>query len=234
MISRVMFGTSPMIGAGQFGMRSLLYYQKFYSNPKNMTNLFKKSIESGFPDFQLVALPRLVNSLLKLKKDYEFRVLGTIDVEDFETEINLMNEIEAYGCAIHASKAERMGADLNDKLERIKENDMKRGLALHNPHKTMEKLDRLDFDFYLLPLNKRGEFMGDFRKTISLIENTDKKVVSIKPLAAGNIKPEEAFEFIFEYAEGVTVGIADENELISLEIAKTFAEKKFGSIFMDF
>lgn len=199
-----------------------------------MTTLFKNSIDRGFLDFQLIALPRIVNSLLELKDDYEFRILGTVDVEDFESEISLMNEIEAYGCAIHASKAELMGADLSDKLEKIKENDMKSGLALHYPHKTMPKLDNLDFDFYLLPLNKSGEFMGDFKKTLSLIEDTNKKVVSIKPLAAGKIKPEEAFEFIFEYAEGVTVGIANENELISLEIAKNFAEKKFGSAFIDF
>jgi len=34
-IPRVLLGTSPFVGSGQFGTRSPIYYAKFYRNPEN-------------------------------------------------------------------------------------------------------------------------------------------------------------------------------------------------------
>ncbi|MCD4843866.1 MAG: hypothetical protein K8R25_05200 [Methanosarcinales archaeon] len=45
MIPQIMLSTSPFIGAGQFGARSMEYKRTFYGQPENRT---KSSLTLGF------------------------------------------------------------------------------------------------------------------------------------------------------------------------------------------
>jgi len=54
-IPRVLLGTSPFIGAGQFGRRAAFYYNYFYENPKNIVKIIHKAVDLGVTGVQ--ALP---------------------------------------------------------------------------------------------------------------------------------------------------------------------------------
>ena len=76
-------------------------------------------------------------------------------------------------------------------------------------------LDELDFDAYLAPVNTVGYGMEpDVESTLKALERTRKKVLAIKPLAAGKLSPERSlFEYIYKYADSIAVGITTEEEM---------------------
>ena len=43
-IPRILLGTSPFIGAGQFGIRAQFYYEHFYQNPGNIVKIVIKAV----------------------------------------------------------------------------------------------------------------------------------------------------------------------------------------------
>jgi hypothetical protein len=46
-IPRILLGTSPFVGAGQFGARAHEYYSQFYRNPRNITKIILKAANLG-------------------------------------------------------------------------------------------------------------------------------------------------------------------------------------------
>ncbi len=65
---RLMLGTSPFIGAGQFGSKSLNYRRQFFDTPDNMTRLFVHSAKLGIKAVQLVGYQPLVAALRKAEE----------------------------------------------------------------------------------------------------------------------------------------------------------------------
>jgi hypothetical protein len=77
------------------------------------------------------------------------------------------------------------------------------------------------FDVYMVPVNKLGYLMDteiygyDERTHLNqLINSLDKTIIVKKVLAAGILKPQEAFDYLktVEFADIVTIGIASEAE----------------------
>jgi len=51
-IPQILLGSSPFIGAGQFGSRASFYYYHFYRNPKNIMEIILKAVDLGITGFQ--------------------------------------------------------------------------------------------------------------------------------------------------------------------------------------
>ena len=77
------------------------------------------------------------------------------------------------------------------------------------------------FDIYMVPVNKLGYLMdcdtygSDERINLNqIIKSLDKTVIAKKVLAAGILKPQEAFDYLktVEFADIVAIGIASEEE----------------------
>ncbi|GFO97524.1 hypothetical protein ig2599ANME_1728 [groundwater metagenome] len=64
----LMLGTSPFIGAGQFGSKSLDYRRQFFDYPDNMTRLFVHSAKLEVKNVQLIGYQPLVEALIKAEK----------------------------------------------------------------------------------------------------------------------------------------------------------------------
>ena len=101
------------------------------------------------------------------------------------------------------------------------------GLVTHMPFQTTQKLLKstlLDlFDIYSVPINKLGYLMDcdmygvDERLELdNMIRMLDKIVMAKKILAAGVLKPEEAFNYLktVDFTDIVALGIASETEAI--------------------
>lgn len=98
----------------------------------------------------------------------------------------------------------------------IKDTGAKPAASPHSPSTTIPLLDKLGFEAYLAPVNPIGYGMEpDIESTLKALEQTKKKVLAIKPLAAGKLSPKKSvFEFIYRYVDSIAVGITSEDEMV--------------------
>lgn len=218
MIPRVMLGTSPFIGAGQFGVKALEYRREFYDQPENMKRLFLASHRLGIRAVQLIAYEPLIKALEDAERitGRFFKVI-TI-VEDFTAKLERLSKLEPEYIAPHARFCDGNDLHLSEWIDAIKCSGARAAASTHIPGLTLPRLKELGFEAYLVPLNPLGYLMEpDFNSALSAISRTPKPVIAIKPLAAGKLKPENwVFEFIYTYADSMAVGMVSEKEIEEL------------------
>ena len=232
-IPRLLLGTSPFIGAAQFGHRSRLYQLDLYNKPENILKIIKKSYELGITGIQLVPYEPVVKALnWALDEGCEFNIVGTVRQDCEDEDIEVLAELEASSMLIHGAVTDELNYDfLAEKLEKIRQTGAIAGLVTHRPFNTTKNLLKspiLDlFDIYMVPVNKLGYLMdidrfmdkerAEFRE---LIKKLDKIIIAKKTMAVGILTPNDAFDFLktLDYVDLMTVGIASEAE----------AEETFG------
>ncbi|MBM4241365.1 MAG: hypothetical protein FJ150_06875 [Euryarchaeota archaeon] len=226
-IPRILLGTSPFIAAAQFGHRARLYYLDLYQHPENILKIIKKSYNLGIKGVQLVPYKPVVEAVNEAISDgCNLEIVGTIRPGKEDKDIKLLSQMEACAMLLHADITDRYEWDfIADKIQQIKDSNAIPGLVTHRPFETTEKLLKSPilnlFDIYMVPISKIGYIMdtmefgaperANFRE---LIKNLGKKIIAKKVLAAGVLKPEEAFDYLssLDYVDMVAVGIASEDE----------------------
>ncbi|MBU3967252.1 MAG: hypothetical protein KKG76_07770 [Euryarchaeota archaeon] len=215
-LPKLMLGTSPFIGAGQFGSKSLEYRRRFFDNPDYMTEFFVHSASLGVKAVQLVGYQPLVAALMKAKEiSGDFFVAVTIPRGDFAINLDLVSPLEPEFISVHAQFCDENDSRLNEWIDMIRDAGARPAASTHSPGTTIPLLDELGFEAYLAPVNTVGYGMEpDVESTLKALERTRKKVIAIKPLAAGKISPEKSvFEYIYRYADSIAVGITTEEEM---------------------
>ncbi|MCS7131741.1 MAG: hypothetical protein NZ934_03315 [Hadesarchaea archaeon] len=212
-----MLGTSPFCGAGQFGSRAELYYRKFYEHPQNMVHLIAAAAKLGVPAVHVVAYPNICRAVAEASKacDIKLCVLGTIGLLDPLDELESLLALDAVGVAVHADIVDRDPSSVERYASAARDGGAAIGVATHRPWKTLRRIRGMDLDFVMAPVNKSGYMMGPRpNETLELLRSLGVPIIAIKPLAAGELKPNEAFEFLSSRVDAVAVGIASEEELI--------------------
>ncbi|MDO8726062.1 MAG: hypothetical protein Q7J35_08345 [Candidatus Methanoperedens sp.] len=212
----LMLGTSPFIGAGQFGSKSPDYRRRFFDDPDNMTKLFVHSASLGVKAVQLIGYQPLVAALMKAEEiSGDFFVAVTIPRGDFASNLDLVSPLEPEFVSVHAQFCDENDSRLNEWIDMIRDAGAKPAASTHSPGTTIPLLDELGFEAYLAPVNTVGYGMEpDIESTLKALERTRKSIIAIKPLAAGKLSPERSvFEYIFKYADSIAVGITSEEEM---------------------
>ena len=229
-----MLGTSPFIGAGQFGRKAYEYRKLFFYNERNMERLFIKSATLGVKAIQLIVYEPLVNALNAAQREIgeKFFVAATIPTgQKFEKDLELIKPLKPEIVAIHALFCDALDPRLHGWITEIRELGALPAASTHYPGETIEELDKagFEFDVYLAPVNPLGYAMEPTREsTLKALETTDKHVIAIKPLAAGSLKPSESlFTFIYRYAGSISVGIVSDEEM---EETYSIAQKVISQI----
>ena len=226
-IPRTLLGTSQFIAAAQFGHRARLYQIDLYNNPENIFKIIKKSYEMGITGIQVIPYTPVIEALKKaLNAGYDMDIIGTVRPEKELEDIQLLSNLNATSMILHADITDKKDWNfIGEKLQLIKDGDAVPGLATHMPYLTTKRLFGSPvqemFDVYMVPVNKLGYLMdselygSDERAHLNqLIKSLDKTVIVKKVLAAGILKPQEAFDYLktVEFADIVTIGIASEEE----------------------
>jgi len=226
-IPRTLLGTSPFIAAAQFGHRARLYQIDLYNNPENIFKIIKKSYEMGITGIQIIPHPPVIEALKEsLNAGYNMDIIGTVRPEKELEDIQLLSNLNATSMILHADITDKKDWNfIGEKLRLIKDEDAVPGIATHMPYSTTKRLVGSPiqemFDVYMVPVNKLGYLMdselygSDERAHLNqLIKSLDKTVIVKKVLAAGILKPQEAFDYLktVEFADIVTIGIASEEE----------------------
>lgn len=228
-IPRTLLGTSPFIGAAQFGHRARLYQLDLYNRPENITMIIKKVCELGITGIQLVPYEPVVKALNWVINDgFKLNIVGTVRPGCENEDIELLNELEASSMLIHGAITDELNYDfLAEKLENIRQTGAIPGLVTHMPFNTTENLLKspvLDlFEIYMIPLNKTGYLMDtdifmdkERLKLKDLIKKLDKTIIAKKTMAAGILTPNDAFDYLktLDYVDLMTVGVASEAEAL--------------------
>ncbi len=156
-LPRLMMGTSPFIGAGQFGSKSQEYRKLFFEKPENMTRLFVHSAKLGVKAVQLVGYQPLVAALKKAQEiTGDFFVAVTIPRGDFSSNLDLVLPLEPEYVSVHAQFCDGIDYRLSEWIDMIKETGAKPAASTHSPSTTIPLLDNMGFEAYLAPVNPIG------------------------------------------------------------------------------
>jgi len=221
-------GTAPFAGLTYFGHRSRLYQIDLYNNPENIRKIIETSYNLGVRAIQLIPEPPVIEALRgAVESGLDFSIIGTIRAGRFQEDLRLLLDLEADAILLDEEYTDKLEAwELEDLLNSINNTGVVCGLITAFPRNTTRKLlvsdDILDlFDIYTIPLNKLGYmmdfpcFLKDERKELEeMILDTGKFIMAHKILAAGILKPDEAFKFLesVDYIDMVSIGVASVEE----------------------
>lgn len=231
-VPKVMVGSSPFIGAGQFGWRAMIYAEKFLGNPENMVKIYVRALKLGITGFNVLSVEKVVDALLEAQrrtkvKPFVFATCGMWGFARFWKEYEVVRKAAPTLVALHASMVDREASSrtsiskLSSIVSQLKALGHVVGVATHIPGNTIAALEQasLDVDFYFAPINKLGEFMEpDPRMTFEVLKKATKPIIAKKCLAAGKLKLKEALDFVLKEfkASAAVVGVASEEEVEEL------------------
>jgi hypothetical protein len=215
-VPAVMLGTSPFIGAGQFGRKAEFYYNHFFLQPENITAVVADAIELGVNAVQVIGYPRVLEAVQEAAKktNTELFLVGTVGLGSIEREIEIMLQAGAQGVVIHGSLADRDMPFARLHLAALRERGLVTGIATHRPGMTIPRVEEMEeVEIILCPFNKAGRFMEPSEaSTLQAIERSSKQIIAIKPLAAGRVSPQEGLSYLADKVAGFAVGIGSKEE----------------------
>lgn len=241
-IPQTILGYGPFMAELYYGHRSRLYLDDLYNNPQNISDVIIESYNQGVRAINLVNDDNLIKAYdIAVDAGCEMKVIATIGKSDVDylnpnyevaKEVDWDDDIElfsGYDCPLMlVDEFITDGYDwrLTSKiLNRINDTGSLSGLVTAFPSKTSDLLsDNMDmdlFDFYMIPLNSISYMMdisafnaSQRQGFVDKILNLNKKIIATRILAAGVLKPKEAFAFYknVDYVDAICMGVAKVSE----------------------
>lgn len=218
-IPRVLLGTSPFIGAGQFGEKAYLYQLMFYNRPEKIRDLMIGVFKLGVRGVQILPYHWVASGLeLALKEYSDIVVLGSILPGEVNDSLERLRSLNAMAVFLHGAISDTLNESvIKYLLIKIKILFPLVGIATHSPGRTLPWFlkKKFEFDLILAPLNKMGVFMDITpEEAVNLYKNIGKPVIGKKILAGGRLSPGEALSFASQCKclDGVALGVASLKE----------------------
>ena len=211
-------------------------------NPQAIADVIIESYNHGVRAINLINDETLLKAYdIACQAGCEMKVIATIgksDVDylnpnydvakevDWDDDIELFSQYDCPLMLVDEFIVDGYDWNLTSKiLSKIKETGSLSGLITAFPSRTTDLLkDNLDmdlFDFYMIPFNSISYMMDisafkasereEFKQKIL---DLNKKIIATRVLAAGVLKPKEAFEFYknIDYVDLITLGVASTDE----------------------
>lgn len=241
-IPQTILGYGPFMAELYYGHRSRLYLDDLYNNPQNIAEVIVESYNQGVGAINLVNDSNLLEAYdIAVSQGCEMKVIATIGKSDVDylnpnyevaKEVDWDEDIElfsSYDCPLMlVDEFITDGYDwgLTSRiLNRINDAGSLSGLVTAFPSRTsdllLENLDMDLFDFYMIPYNSLSYMMdisafnaSQRQEFINKIKKLDKKIIATRILAAGVLKPKEAFTFYknVDFVDAVCMGVAKVEE----------------------
>ena len=237
-IPQTILGYGPFMAELYYGHRSRLYLDDLYENPQNAADVIIESYNQGVRAINLVNNSNLLKAYdLAVDAGCEMKVIATIGKSDVDylnpnyevaKEVDWDDDIElfsSYDCPLMLVDEFIVdGYDwrLTSKiLSEINDAGSLSGIVTAFPSKTTdllpENLDMNLFDFYMIPFNSLSYMMdinafnaSQRQEFVDRVLSLNKKIIATRVLAAGVLKPKEAFTFLktADYIDAICMGVA--------------------------
>ncbi|RLI09589.1 hypothetical protein DRO32_00250, partial [Candidatus Bathyarchaeota archaeon] len=138
---RALLGTSPFIGAGQFGPRSAYYYASFYGRPDRVAEVISAAVELGVLGIQPLSYPFLVEAIRMAQAELgiELAVVATIGPSDPLGDLRMFEGLDLRAVLLHGSLTDAShGPEVEDLFGRIREEGLLAGYVTHRPMRALE------------------------------------------------------------------------------------------------
>jgi hypothetical protein len=241
-IPQTILGYGPFMAELYYGHRSRLYLDDLYSNPQNAADVIVESYKQGVRAINLVNDSNLLEAYdIAVSEGCEMKVIATIgksDVDylnpnydvakevDWDEDIELFSQYDCPVMLVDEFITDAHDWRLTSKiLNRINDSGALSGLVTAFPSKTSDLLeDNLDmdlFDFYMIPYNSLSYMMdisafnaSQRQEFIEKIKKLNKKIIATRIMAAGVLKPKEAFTFYknVDFVDAICMGVAKVSE----------------------
>jgi len=216
---KFMLGSSPWIGAGQFGSKAKEYYEKFFLDPRNITDLIVHYAERANPAIHLCLMEPLFRAAWEAEQKLgnKLSIIATLFAENQPQQLEWIKQLKVRVLMLHAQTTDQLyRRDLDNFCRFCRNIGIIPGFATHAPGDTIPLMDGMELDFpvYLAPLNPSGAHVHpDLPSALKAIQETPRAVIGMKTLRAGEISPKKAFDFALSYADGITVGMTEKTEI---------------------
>ena len=241
-IPQTILGYGPFMAELYYGHRSRLYLDDLYNNPQNIADVITESYNLGVRAINLVNDSNLIEAYdLACDVGCEMKVIATIgksDVDylnpnyevakevDWDDDIELFAQYDCPVMLVDEFIVDGYDWRLTSRiLNSINDTGALSGIVTAFPSKTSDLLaSNLDmdlFDFYMIPYNSLSYMMdisafnaSQRQEFIDKIKALNKKIISTRILAAGVLKPKEAFTFYknVDFVDAICVGVAKVSE----------------------
>lgn len=240
-LPRILCGTSPFMGASQFGTKGEEWVERFFDHPERMSALFDAFCKTGYPGSHVTGLPTVIEAAQLTKKKFDLKVVASLLPFGWEENLEQVLTLSPEVVFIHGQMTDRfLEKRLDDLLacfNTIRQANAFPGLATHDTCQTLRvlqsernPLDGVNFGL-LLPINKTGMLRGGTAKEMEdLLSSMGARypIMGMKTLAAGKIPPQEALEYVFGFPNVhiVAVGVTEEWQVTQLsEIVDSIHDK---------
>lgn len=241
-VPQTILGYGPFMAELYYGHRSRLYLDDLYNNPQNISEVIQEAYDHGVRAINLVNDDNLLKAYdLAADAGCEMKVIATIgksDVDylnpnyevakevDWDEDIELFSSYDCPLMLVDEFIVDGYDWRLTSKiLNMINDSGSLSGLVTAFPSRTsdllLENLDMGLFDFYMIPYNSLSYMMdisafnaSQRQEFIDKIKKLNKKIIATRILAAGVLKPKEAFTFYknVDFVDAICVGIAKVSE----------------------
>ena len=241
-IPQTILGYGPFMAELYYGHRSRLYLDDLYNNPQNISEVIQEAYDQGVRAINLVNDDNLLKAYdLAADVGCEMKVIATIgksDVDylnpnyevakevDWDEDIELFSSYDCPLMLVDEFIVDGYDWRLTSKiLNMINDSGSLSGLVTAFPSRTsdllLENLDMDLFDFYMIPYNSLSYMMdisafnaSQRQEFIDKIKKLNKKIIATRILAAGVLKPKEAFTFYknVDFVDAICMGVAKVSE----------------------
>ena len=221
-LPKLMLGTSPFIGAGQFGRRAREYYIKFSENPNLITEIALESFKYGAEGVQVLPVEYIIEAIKRAVRT-SGKDIAIIPTITSITDVNYFEDMNVPVVIIHGWLFDRGNFTLiKDLTVALKDRGFLVGQALHRPCYGIEKMLELELelDVIMVPLNPIG-YMYDCEEKVyvdklyKIVGKHKVKVIAKKTLAAGRVSVEEVVKYMKpmrNIINSIAVGITSKEE----------------------
>ncbi len=155
-IPKVMVGTSPWIGAGQFGIKVNEYRHKFLHNTQAMIKILEASYGTGERGIEVIPSGKILEAA-KVMKDTraDFIITGST-YPGPDPMIEELIKAEADIIFVHGIVSDKKRLKLSKLVEEVSSRGVIPGVAVHSPISTLEFVfsNLPEVKVFLIPFNE--------------------------------------------------------------------------------
>jgi len=121
-IPRILLGTSPFVGAGQFGSRAQFYYNHFYQKPGNIVKLVLKAVDLGVTGIQALPFRPIFRALKAVERELKgsLNVVGTIGPDDPVSNIQDFQAFNTVAMLLHGEITDKRNSrEISELLNKV-------------------------------------------------------------------------------------------------------------------
>lgn len=181
-----------------------------------MVEVLEASYSAGARGIEAIPIGKIVEAAKYMVENHKDYVITGSTYPGSDSGIDKLIDVSAKLIFVHGMISDNKGKKLLKLIDELNSKGIMAGIATHDPVPTIKFAieQNLKVKAFLIPFNANGVFMGNQSELEKIVDNTKGySFIGMKTLAAGNIDPENAFNYISKHNIcAVSIGMISKEE----------------------